>query len=239
MILAINIGNTTTTFGLFNKDRLFKVIHQSTGKRTLPVILTRLPVKGVIVSSVVPSLNKVLNKELKAHWGLLPLYVSSGLNLGLRLHYRTPEKLGSDRIANIVGGYQKYHYPLLIIDSGTATTFDILSKRGDYLGGVIAPGLPIFRNGLTKMTAQLPCVSLNWRKEVIGKDTRSCLLSGIKIGYQGMVEKIVERIETHLGYSPKIVLTGGGMKKVKFKFKALRVPFLTLFGLYYLYQQNK
>ena len=188
-------------------------------------------VKDIIISSVVPPLVVPLTKMCERYFKVRPLIVGPGIKTGIKLNYENPRAIGADRIVNVVGAFEQYGGPLIVIDIGTATTFDVVSDKGDFLGGVIAPGIVASAESLFSSTAKLPRIELVPPKNVIGHNTISCMQSGI-------VEKI--RAEMGADWHAKVIATGGLAKMIHKESKTIDKidHFLTLSGLRVLHERN-
>ena len=224
MLMAIDIGNTHTVLGIFHKNRLVQHFRVTSDRaRTADecgILIKQLfpdfeKIKDVIVCSVVPPLTPVYQEMSKKFLKLDPLLVQWNLPLGIKILYDDPSKVGADRIANAVAAYQIYGGPAVVVDFGTATTFDVISEKGEYLGGAIAPGIETSSLNLFNRAAQLFKVSLERPPKTIGKSTEESLRSGIIFGTVGQIDEIVNRIKEELkqGYrikkKPKVIATGG------------------------------
>ncbi|MGB9595683.1 MAG: type III pantothenate kinase [Candidatus Poribacteria bacterium] len=222
MLLAIDVGNSNIVFGVFYGNdiiaemRIYTDINK-TGDEFALIISSFLNQKGldvkqitgIIISSVVPSILNQL-KEMSIRWFReKAVVVSSDLNLGIKILYDNPKELGADRIANAIAGYSEYAGPLIIVDFGTATTFDVVSEFGEFLGGAIAPGIGISISALSAKTALLPKIDLKKPSIVIGKNTLECMQSGCYFGLLGQVEEIIRQIKAELTKEPKVIATGG------------------------------
>lgn len=222
MLLVIDIGNTNIVIGVFENETL-KAHWRIATKKTktadeygiLFVDLFRTSslaiddVDGIIISSVVPPLSTTISTVTRQYFGISPLLVGPGVRTSMPILYDNPKEVGADRIVNSVGAYHKYKTALIIVDFGTATTFDVVSEKGEYLGGVIAPGISISIDALFIHTSKLPRVELKKPKSVIGKNTINSIQSGILYGYVGLVDGIVEKIIKEMGILPKVIATGG------------------------------
>ncbi len=208
MLLAIDIGNTHTVFGVFDKKKLIADWRVSSAvSRTEDEIGTQVraflenadikpkDIEGVAISSVVPNLTEIFVLMARKYLGAEPVIVSADLRLGIKIHYEDPHTVGADRLCNAVAGFAKYGGPLIIIDFGTATTYDVISARGDYLGGVIAPGIETSAADLHRRAAKLPKIELKFPKEVVGRDTASSMQAGILYGAVDAMEGMIERIK--------------------------------------------
>jgi type III pantothenate kinase len=165
--------------------------------------------KGVGIASVVPDLTSVFETLSRKYLTVEPVTVSGKLELGIRIHYRDPTAVGADRLCNAVAGFAKYGGPLIIIDFGTATTFDVVERNGDYLGGVIALGLESTAAELHRRAAKLPNIELAFPSGVIGKDTQSSMQAGVMYGAVDALEGTVRRIRSELGVPARVIATGG------------------------------
>jgi type III pantothenate kinase len=196
-------------------------------------------ITGAIVSSVVPALNATFESMVQACFFRLPLFVTTDMDSGLTLHYANPKEIGSDRIVNAAAAHDRYRTNLIIVDFGTATTFCVVTKAGEYLGGVIAPGLAISADALFARTAKLPKVDIIRPKSVIGKDTVSGIQSGLLFGYVGLVDGILQRLEQELGYRSHVIATGGLSPIISRETASIHEvrPLLTLEGLELLYRR--
>lgn len=252
MFLAIDIGNTHTVFGVFKGQKLFANWRVSSGvTRTEDEIGTMLKtffdqtgirsktIRGVGISSVVPDLTEVFELMARKYYGVKSLIISAELDLGMKIHYEDPSTVGADRLCNAVAGYAKYGGPLIIIDFGTATTYDIVSAKGDYLGGVIAPGIETSATNLHRRAAKLPKIELRFPKEIVGRDTVSSMQAGILYGTVDAVEGMVKRIKRITGKETKVIATGGYAKVIKDHSNSIDhyEPALVLHGIYLIYRR--
>ncbi|MDD5687172.1 MAG: type III pantothenate kinase [Elusimicrobia bacterium] len=201
-LLAVDIGNTTINFGFFENGKLISKRKVLSGK------FNRIPYLGsdrAIISSVVPSLTSRVGKKLKK-----PVVVNYK-NVRVEIKLKNPKQVGTDRLVNVVAANELYGTPSIVIDTGTATTFDVISEKGEYLGGVIAPGIKMSAGSLYERTAKLPKVEPRIPDNVIGKNTEEAILSGIFYGHIGLIKEVVERIKGDFSNSKKlkIILTGG------------------------------
>jgi type III pantothenate kinase len=205
MLLAIDLGNTNVVFGLFSGKKLLKEWRCPTSK--LKIQNSKLKIEEVIVCSVVPALDNKLRKEIKKRFGVTPFFVTAQNIPGLKVRLKNKKEIGADRVVDGLAAYTLYGGPLVIVDFGTATTFDAISARGEYLGGAIAPGIALARDALYEQTAKLPKIKISAPKGIIGKNTVSAMQSGLVFGYVAMVEGMVERMKTEICAQYSVVRT--------------------------------
>jgi type III pantothenate kinase len=240
MLLAIDIGNTSIKLGIFDGDKLKATWNLATG-----IHRTSDEYGGVLLNLMERqnfSPSKVTGVELcHKYLNAKPLVVEAGVKTGMRLSVDNPREVGPDRVVNAVAAQNLYGKPVIIIDLGTATTFDVVSREGDYLGGVIAPGINVASEALFARTAMLPRIELIRPKQVIGRNTISAMQSGIIFGYIDLIEGMVQRIEEQLGSKAKVVATGGQAYPLAEDIAAIDAinPDLTLIGLRLIYEMNK
>lgn len=222
MLLAIDVGNTHTVLGVFDGEtlvadwRMTSATHRTADESWLAIRsfcseagLTVDRLTGVGISSVVPDLTEMFESLARKYLHVEPVTVSSALDLGIKIHYRDPSQVGADRLCNAIAGFRKYTGPLIIIDFGTATTFDVISREGDYLGGVIALGLESSAAELHRKAAKLPKIELQFPDTLIGTDTVSSMQAGVMFGAVDAVEGMVQRIRSALGENARVIATGG------------------------------
>ena len=254
MLLAIDIGNTNIVIGVIRGDEiLFKARIATDRTRTSDQygveIKNMLEAFGValgdiadcIISSVVPPVfNSVRTGVIKVI-GKQPMVVGPGLKTGLNIHVEVPSQVGADRIVIAVAALAKYKAPLILMDMGTATTIEVVEPENVYMGGVIFPGVMVSLDALTSRAAQLPGISLDRPKQVIGKNTVDCMRSGMMFGTAAMIDGIVERIEEELGHSATLVATGGMAQFITplCKREIILEKDLLLNGLNIIYKKNK
>ncbi len=246
MLLVVDIGNTNTHLGLCLEGKVEKAWDITTNVHARPedlaqAIRKEIPrgvdkrITGVAVASVVPKIDSLWWNVLERRFGLKPVWVTAKLPLGIEIHYKPISGVGADRIANAVGGFKRYGGPLIIIDFGTAVTFDVIDAAGNYLGGVIAPGIGLTIRALHEGTALLPKIEIREPAQVLGCDTVSAMRSGIVVGFSGMIREIVERLKVEIGLADdwKIVATGGYSEPIakQLPFLSHTNPLLTLEGL--------
>lgn len=265
MLLAIDIGNTNIVAGVYREsperrvgespDTLLQHWRLSADPdRTddeYGLLLGGLfeydglalgDVRAVIISSVVPHLTPVIERMAMKYLKLKPLIVGPGVKTGLNILYDDPKEVGADRIVNTVAAISRYGPgPLIVVDFGTATTFDAISAEGAYLGGAIAPGVGISTQALFEHTAKLSRIELARPKSVIGRTTIGAMQSGIIFGFAGQIDELVRRIRAELGGKAKVVATGGFSPLIAKEATTIDVvdPFLTLEGLRLVYQKNR
>jgi type III pantothenate kinase len=257
-LLVIDIGNTNVSLGIFDyaggKGSLAQHWRTSTHREqtsdelaiTLRSLLTsegRAPseVTDVIMSSVVPPLQPVWERVSAKLFEREPQLVGPGIRTGMPVRYDNPREVGADRIVNAVAAFDLYGGPTVAVDFGTATTFDCVSERGEYLGGVICPGIHISMEALFDRASKLHRVEIARPRSVIGKTTTDSLQSGLLYGYAGMVDSMVERISGELGARPRVIATGGLARRIASESSVIEqvVPFLTLEGLRILFEKNR
>ncbi|MCD6453022.1 MAG: type III pantothenate kinase [Dehalococcoidales bacterium] len=253
MLLAIDIGNTETTLGAFEGARLKATwhiatdIHHRADEYAMLLLsllhqqgLTASDVKQVALCSVVPPLIAIYNDLLSRYFHISPLVVTAGVKTGVCIRMDNPREVGADRIVDAAAAHHLYGGPVIITDLGTATTFDVVSKEGCYLGGAIAPGVGTAAEALFTRAAMLPRVELVQPKQTIGTNTTSAIQSGIVFGYVGLIEGIVARIQQELSEKAKVVATGGWSELIAQETTVIDVinPNLTLIGLRLIYLMN-
>lgn len=254
MLLAVDVGNTNIVFGVYEGKVLSSSWRMATHKYHTEdeygIVLKSLlkdrgidiqKLNGAIISSVVPSITPILEKMCKRYFSLKALIVGPGIKTGINIRYENPKEVGADRIVNTVAAYHKYGGPVIIVDFGTATTFDAVAAGMDYLGGAIAPGIGISSEALFKSAAKLYRVEITKPDRIIGKNTATSMQAGIFYGYVGLVDSIVNRMKEEMG-GGKIftVATGGLAPLICSETKTIdKVDMmLTLDGLELLYEKN-
>lgn len=256
MLLAIDIGNTNTVLGAFHGEQL--VQHWRVATRAdatgdeLGIALRGLfgsaevstsEVSDVIVASVVPVLNESVVDMCDRYLDIEPMVVGPGIRTGIQIRYENPKEVGADRIVNGVAAYRKYGGPAVVIDFGTATTFDAIGANGDYLGGAIAPGIRISMEALFSRAAKLPLVELLAPPEgnVIGKNTVESMQAGIIFGFVGQIDGIAHRMRGELGGKCRVIATGGLAALIATHSQAIELvdEHLTLEGLRFLHELNR
>jgi len=243
MLLAVDIGNTNIVAGSMDGWTVKKVIRFSTDsddhKKEFSAFKNKF-IEGIIVSSVVPEIDKKLGKALKALFGISPFFVTAGSFKGLmNIMLKNKREIGVDRLVDSYAAVKLYGKPAIVIDFGTATTFCAVNAKGHYLGGAISPGVSISRDALHEKTAKLPLVELKVPRKAIGDSTVSAMQSGIIYGYVGIVEGLVARFKKVLGSRAKVVATGGlaGIISTQTDIIDIVDPDLTLKGLGLIWQK--
>ena len=222
MLLAIDVGNTHTVLGIYDRDalvadwRMASLTHRTVDENWLTIRsfcadrgIQTSSIDGVGISSVVPDLTDVFESLARKYFHVEPVTVSAALDLGMRVLYTDPAAVGADRLCNAVAGFRRFGGPLIVIDFGTATTFDVVSAEGDYLGGVITLGLESTASELHRRAARLPKIELRFPPAVIGKETESSMQSGVMYGAVDTVEGTIRRIREELGTNARVIATGG------------------------------
>lgn len=254
MLLAIDIGNTTVTFGAFEGSKIKATWRVSTAIHRMPdeyanIMLSLMErqgisasqIKDVVICSVVPPLLIIFEEVCKHFLKKAPLIVEAGVKTGVRIDMDNPREVGPDRIVNAVAAHNLYGGPVIVIDLGTATTVDVVSKGGDYIGGAIAPGIAIATEALFTRTAVLPRIELALPRKAIGRNTVAAMQSGIVFGYIGLIEGLVSRIQAELDEKAKVVAAGGYAKLLAQATNVIEIinPDLTLIGLQLIYNMNR
>lgn len=222
MLLVIDVGNTNTSLGVFDDEKLMADWRLTTARartgdewgvhvRNLFALadLDFKTIDAIAIASVVPPLNFTLKRMAEVYFGISPLFIDDTIDTGVPILYQPPSDVGADRIVDAVAAIHKYGAPCIIVDFGTATTFDAINGKGEYLGGVIAPGITISADALFQRAAKLPRVEIKRPQDMIGSTTVEAIQSGLYHGYIGLVEGILRKMITELGDSPRVIATGG------------------------------
>ncbi len=253
MLLVVDVGNSHMVLGLYRGDELlgpWRVVTSNyrTGDE-LYILLSMLlqgigvdrhQISGCCVSSVVPQINLALQEVSQRAFHVMPLMVGPGVKTGLVLQVDNPKEVGADRIVNAVAAIEEHTGPLVVIDFGTATTFDVVTAKAEWQGGVIVPGVQLSADALSEHCAKLPRVDIIKPSTVIGRDTVSNIRSGLTFGYADMVDGLVRRIREEMGAKPTVIATGGLAKTIADVASSIDVvdPLLTLKGLKAVYRRN-
>jgi len=253
MLLALDVGNTHIVIGVFDGERLVADFRVHTDARTtgdeLGLLLTELlsraevalaHIDGVIVSNGVPALARPLSEVSERYFHSQLQVVGPGIRTGIKIHYDDPRQVGGDRIANAIAARHLYGAPAIVVDFGTATTFDCVDRDGDYLGGAIAPGIQISLDALVSHAARLTRVELTAPATAIGHSTAASVQSGLMYGYVGLVEGLVARLKAEIGGTPKVIGTGGLAEPLSQLTTVIDVvdQRVTLTGLRLIHEQN-
>jgi type III pantothenate kinase len=255
LLLAIDVGNTNISFGLFQPGRRLYAdwrLETRTGRTADEYVallselfrrrdLTLSAVDAVVVSSVVPPVLAPIERLCRHHLGLEPLVVGPGTKTGVPILYENPREVGADRIVNAVAAHDRWPQGAIVVDFGTATTFDVVSARGEYVGGVIAPGLNVSADALYHATAKLPRVEIARPPSAIGRNTVNSMQAGLVFGYAGLVDAVVGRIRAEIDFQPRVVGTGGLAPLIARETRTIDEcdDMLTLLGLALIYERNR
>lgn len=254
MLLVIDVGNTNTVFGAYEGDELRHHFRISTASgRTADewgILVQQLfalekvargDFTAAICSSVVPPLQSTLEQMATRYFNVTPVFVGPGLRTGMPIVYDNPREVGADRVVNAVAAWERFHEALIIVDFGTATTFDVITPKGEYLGGAICPGIHISMDALFQKASKLPRVEFAVPDKVVGRNTVASMQSGLVYGYVSLVDGMCQRMAAETGFGAKVVATGGLAPLLAGASKAIDVvdEYLTLDGLRLIHERNK
>jgi type III pantothenate kinase len=254
LLVLVDVGNTNTVFGVYRGDRLVESFRLSTdtertgdeyGSLLLPLFarhgIDPLAADAVVISSVVPPLHLTLDHLARRYFGKRPLFIEPGVRTGMPIRYDNPQEVGADRVVNSVAARERFGSPVIVVDFGTATTFDVVNAAGEYVGGIIAPGIGISAEALFAHASRLYRVDVRKPDELVGKNTASAMQAGIYYGYVGLVDGILERLLAQIPGVKTVVATGGQADLIASGSKYIREidPLLTLLGLKLIYERNR
>lgn len=253
LVLVVDVGNTNTVLGAFRDEELVHHFRLSTDERTadelasviLP-LLARVGIdpgetRSIVISSVVPPLHPVLSDLCRRYFGRDPLFVEPGIKTGLAMSFENPGEVGADRVVNAIAARELYGSPVVVVDFGTATTFDVVDPEGRYAGGIIAPGVGISAEALFARASRLSRVDIRRPAELVGRTTVGAMQSGIYYGYIGLVDGILARLREEIPSLERVVVTGGlGEMVARDSLHVTDVhPHLTLYGLKLIHDRNR
>jgi type III pantothenate kinase len=254
LLVLVDVGNTNTVFGVYSGEQLLDSFRLSTdtertgdeyGSLLLPLFARQgidpLAAGAVVISSVVPPLHLTLDHLARRYFGKKPLFIEPGIRTGMPIRYDNPQEVGADRVVNSVAARERYGAPVIVVDFGTATTFDVVNAAGEYAGGIIAPGIGISAEALFAHASRLYRVDVRKPDELVGKNTATAMQAGIYYGYVGLVDGILERLLAEIPGVKMIVATGGQADLIASGSRYIREtdPQLTLFGLKLIYERNR
>ena len=254
MLLVVDVGNSHTVFGIYDDERLvadwrFSTHHGRTVDEWAAEVAGILSIKEVsrgsvdaaILSSVVPPLTGTLGEMILSFFGIEPLNVGPGVKTGIKILYENPLEVGADRIVNSVAALARVGGPVIVVDLGTATTFDAITAAGEYLGGIIVPGLQISADSLFARAAKLPRVEVKRPPRLIGRNTVHSIQSGLYYGYASMINGVLDLMRAEMGGNPRVIVTGGLARSLAPDLKGITMidPHLTLEGLRLIHLKNR
>lgn len=254
LLILVDVGNTNTVLGIYRGDELVESFRLSTdaertadeyGSLLLPLLALRgvdpMTAEAVVISSVVPPLHPTLERLARRYFDQKPLFIEPGVRTGMPIRYDNPGEVGADRIVNAVAARERYGSPVVVVDFGTATTFDVVNAAGEYAGGIIAPGIGISAEALFAHASRLYRVDVRKPSELVGRNTAAAMQAGIYYGYIGLVDGILERLTAELPGLKGVVATGGQAPLIASGSKYIREvdPDLTLTGLKLIYERNR
>ncbi len=254
LLVVVDVGNTNTVFGVYRGDRLVESFRLSTdtertadeyGSLLLPLFsrsgIDPLAADAVVISSVVPPLHLTLDHLAQRYFGKRPLFVEPGVRTGMPIRYDNPLEVGADRVVNSLAARERFGAPVVVVDFGTATTFDVVNAAGEYVGGIIAPGISISAEALFAHASRLIRVDVRKPDELVGSNTAGAIQAGIYYGYIGLVDGILERLLAEIPGIKTIVATGGQAALIAGGSKYIREvdPLLTLLGLKLIHERNR
>jgi len=254
LLVLVDVGNTNTVFGIYRGDELSESFRLSTdtertadeyGSLLLPLFaragIEPAAADAVVISSVVPPLHYTLDHMARRYFGKKPLFIEPGVRTGMPIRYDNPAEVGADRIVNAVAARERYGAPVIVVDFGTATTFDVVNAAGEYVGGIITPGITISAEALFAHASRLYRVDVRKPAELVGKNTAAAMQAGIYYGYIGLVDGILERLLAEIPDIRTVVATGGQADLIAGGSRYIRQvdPMLTLVGLKLIYDRNR